>query len=71
MIRSLFWGIETGAVLSVLVSFVGGFLAGWLFALTGQGKRKRLSLPRFEGLPTHPEREALPPSRRAVKGSFR
>ena len=40
MIRFLFWGIETSAVLSILGSFVIGFLAGWLFGWTGQGKKK-------------------------------
>ena len=40
MIRFLFWGFEASAVLSILVSFAGGFLAGWLVAWTGKGKKK-------------------------------
>ncbi len=40
MIRFLFWGLETSAVLSILVSFAGGFLAGLLVAWTGHGKKK-------------------------------
>ena len=39
-IKVLFWGIETSAVLSILVSFFIGFLLGWLVSWSGSGRKK-------------------------------
>ena len=39
-IKFLFWGIETSAVLTILVSFLIGFLLGCLVIWAGSGKKK-------------------------------
>ena len=39
-ITFLFWGFETTAVLSILVSFLIGFLAGWLIMGRGRSQKK-------------------------------
>jgi uncharacterized integral membrane protein len=40
MIRFLFWGFETSAVLFILVSFGIGFFMGCLVVWAGRGKKK-------------------------------
>ena len=39
-VKFLFWEITTSAVISVLVSFVVGFLAGWLIFLFKRPDKK-------------------------------
>ena len=39
-IKFLFWGFETSAVLSILISFFIGALVGWLMQWIGAGKKK-------------------------------
>ena len=44
-IKFLFWGIETSAVLSILVSFILGFLMGCLVLWAGSGRKKEKASP--------------------------
>jgi len=44
-IKFLFWGIETSAVLSILVSFILGFLMGCLVLWAGSGRKKEKTSP--------------------------
>jgi len=44
-IKFLFWGIETSAVLSILVSFMLGFLVGCLVFWAGSGRKKEKASP--------------------------
>ncbi len=39
-LKFLFWGFDTSAVLSILFSFLIGFLTGWLVHLLGARKKK-------------------------------
>jgi uncharacterized integral membrane protein len=40
VVKFLFWQISTSAVLSILVSFVVGFLVSWLIWVVDTTKRK-------------------------------
>jgi uncharacterized integral membrane protein len=40
VVKFLFWQISTSAVLSILVSFVVGFLVSWLIWVVDATKRK-------------------------------
>jgi uncharacterized integral membrane protein len=44
-VKFLFWGIETSAVLSILVSFILGFLMGCLVLWAGSGRKKEKASP--------------------------
>jgi len=44
-IKFLFWGIETSAVLSILASFMLGFLVGVLVFWAGTGRKKEEASP--------------------------
>jgi putative membrane protein len=45
VITFLFWKFETSAVLSILVSFVLGFLLGGLILWAGSGRKKEKASP--------------------------
>jgi uncharacterized integral membrane protein len=45
VITFLFWKFETSAVLSILVSFVLGFLVGGLILWAGSGRKKEKASP--------------------------
>ncbi|MCX5918485.1 MAG: LapA family protein [Deltaproteobacteria bacterium] len=45
VINFLFWGIKTSAVLSILASFMLGFLVGVLVLWAGSGRKKEKASP--------------------------
>jgi putative membrane protein len=45
VITFLFWKFETSAVLSILVSFIIGFLVGGLILWAGSGRKKEKASP--------------------------
>ncbi len=38
-VKFLFWEVATSAVLSIFISFIVGFLTGWIIGLTKPGKK--------------------------------